>query len=611
MNSFFGHFRTNRHDETRPPRAASVRAEESSPVRRMSIDESRLALTVHLETVEALWHRIGPRSLLVFGLRAGSWGKRSPREAGELAAALADDAPGALLRLRGGWVLLFVDESRNRCLLATDRAATRSPCFAVLSDRFVFGLTALDVARIDARLDKVRTQAIFDYLRSHFIPAPETMFDGVNRLLPGEYVELSNGTVTRANYWSPRYDEATDPFDFRARKAEFRRLLEASVRAEAGDASCGAFLSGGTDSSTIAGMLRQVTGEPAKTYSIGFDAFGFDEMAYARIAAKHFGTAHHEYYLTPEDLVRSIPEVAAGYDQPFGNSSALPAYYCAQLARNDGATKLLGGDGGDELFGGNTRYARQKLFDVYFRAPEWFKSAVPVLDSDVGRQLPLLRKAVSYVEQASVPMPARLHTYNMLDRIGMERLFMPEFLSAVDTTSASRQELEYYERCRSDSLVNRMLHFDWKYTLADNDLPKVVGTSDLAGISIGFPMLNEDLALFANQLPASQKVRRLQLRHFFKAALSDFLPPEIIAKKKHGFGMPFGLWLVAHEKLRRFAFASLDAFRSRNIVRADFFEDLLQARLQEHPSYYGELVWIVMMLEQWLQRHRPGYVLSD
>src|SRR5439155_9110691 len=113
------------------------------------------------------------------------------------------------------------------------------------------------------------------------------------------------------------------------------------------------------------------TGDSANTYSIGFDEEGFDEIGYARIAASRFKTNHHEYYLTAEDVLRSVPKVAASYDQPFGNSSAIAAYHCAHLAASDGVVKLLGGDGGDELFGGNTRYAKQKVFDFYGSLPSW------------------------------------------------------------------------------------------------------------------------------------------------------------------------------------------------------------------------------------------------
>lgn len=140
-----------------------------------------------------------------------------------------------------------------------------------------------------------------------------------------------------------------------------------AAQLDGGKAAC--FLSGGTDSSTVAGMIGRAAGTAAATYSIGFDAQGYDEMEYARLASRHFGTQHHEYYVTPADLVKGIPHVAASYDQPFGNSSALPAYYCALMARDDGVTRILAGDGGDELFGGNVRYAKNRVFDAYQRVP--------------------------------------------------------------------------------------------------------------------------------------------------------------------------------------------------------------------------------------------------
>ena len=153
----------------------------------------------------------------------------------------------------------------------------------------------------------------------------------------------------------PEFTEPTGDVSFESLRTEFRRLLRDAVARRLDGSVPACFLSGGTDSSTVAGMIREVSGQPAHTYSIGFEAEGYDEMAYARIAARHFGCEHHEYYVTPADLVRSIAEVAASYDQPFGNSSALPAYYCAKVAREQGVTRMLAGDGGDELFGGKSR----------------------------------------------------------------------------------------------------------------------------------------------------------------------------------------------------------------------------------------------------------------
>src|SRR4029453_16815832 len=141
-------------------------------------------------------------------------------------------------------------------------------------------------------------------------------------------------------------------------KDEFISLLQAAVRDASEHARSGAFLSGGTDSSTVSGMLARASDAPAPTFSIGFDVPGYDEMAYARIAARHFGCEQHEYYVTPGDVVDAVPRIAASYDQPFGNASAIPTYYCAKLARESGISRLLAGDGGDELFGGNERYAK-------------------------------------------------------------------------------------------------------------------------------------------------------------------------------------------------------------------------------------------------------------
>ena len=195
------------------------------------------------------------------------------------------------------------------------------------------------------------------------------------RLLPGEYLIYRKGRIETQRYWEMQFlEDRKRPFQ--ELKEDFLGVLRSSVREAAGGEEVGAFLSGGTDSSTIAGMLGEVTGEPARTYSIGFDASGYDEMAYARIAAKHFGTRHREYYVTPDDIVTAIPQIAAVFDQPFGNSSAVPAFYCARMARDDGLSRMLGGDGGDELFGGNTRYAKQYLFSLYEQVPRLLRKAI-------------------------------------------------------------------------------------------------------------------------------------------------------------------------------------------------------------------------------------------
>ena len=181
--------------------------------------------------------------------------------------------------------------------------------------------------------------------------------------------EFRDGVVERCFYWRlPYHDDGTDSVE--ALERRFRLLLKDATRhAIDGPSTVGTFLSGGTDSSTVTALLTELTGKPAQTYSIGFAWEGFDEMKYARITAQHLGARAHEYYVTPGDIVEAIPIIARAYDEPFGNDSAAPTYFCAKMAREDGVQVLLAGDGGDEIFGGNTRYAKQKVFEAYGRIP--------------------------------------------------------------------------------------------------------------------------------------------------------------------------------------------------------------------------------------------------
>ncbi len=512
------------------------------------------------------------------------------------------DAPR---RVDGDFAVACPTPSGGR-FLAIDRFAIQTLCHRVAGNHLHVATRADALAGPQSELDP---QALFDYLYFHVIPSPRTIFKGIQRLPPGHYALFENGRLTVAPCWQPRFEEGSGT-SFDQLRDEFLQLVRAAVasRSEGGRAGC--YLSGGTDSSTVAGMLTQITGQSAETYSIGFDVAGYDEMEYARIAVKHFGTRHHEYYITPDDLVAGMPRVAVHYDQPFGNSSAVPAYYCARMARQDGIDRLLAGDGGDELFGGNSRYAMQRILGIYDHLPVFVRKrlAEPLVDSGLFNRIPLLRKGAGYVRHARVPMPNRMQNFNLLMHIGLEQALTPDFLAQIDRREPERhQQAVYAAAPATASLVNKMLAYDWRYTLAENDLPKVIGSAQLAGVNVSFPMLDDALLEFSLKLPTAYKLKGLKLRWFFKEALRGFLPDEIIAKKKHGFGLPFGPWAVQHAALNKLATDSLHGLAERNIVRRAFIDRLLKEHLPAHPGFYGELVWIMTMLEQWLQQHKPGF----
>ncbi|HJT51735.1 MAG TPA: asparagine synthase C-terminal domain-containing protein, partial [Nitrosospira sp.] len=495
-----------------------------------------------------------------------------------LAEAWRERGEKVLAGLAGAFSLCVLDESAGKAILATDRVASHPLGYQICGRGMLFGSSSDAMNQHPLAKPEIAPQGLYNYVYFHMVPAPDTIYRDQRRLLPGEYLVYHKGKVEISTYWEMRFVE-NERRPFEELKEDFRDVLRSSVREAVRGQEAGAFLSGGTDSSTIAGMLGEVTGEPARTYSIGFDATGYDEMGYARIAAKHFGTRHREHYVTPDDIVSAIPEVATVFDQPFGNSSAIPAYYCARMARSDGLSIMLGGDGGDELFGGNARYAKQHLFSIYEQAPPLLRKAIiePLVFRIPGTgALPLVRKARSYIEQASVPMPARTETYNLLERYGSQEVFTREFLDSVDSGYPANLLEQTYHESNAQSLINRMLAFDRKFTLADNDLPKVTKACELAGMDAAFPLINDEIIDFSLRLEPHLKLKGTKLRYFFKEALRGFLPEEIILKQKQGFGLPFGVWLQTHKPLQTLAFDNLSDLKSRNIIRGDFIDKLME-----------------------------------
>jgi asparagine synthase (glutamine-hydrolysing) len=521
----------------------------------------------------------------------------------QLAARFAEVGFSLLDELAGAFALAIYDAERERGFVCTDRMGI-VPLFVLQLERGVaFSDAPGPLSALTDSPHAISTQAVFNYLYGHVIPAPNSIYEGPRRLLPGEAIELNAGKVSLRRYWTPTFDEKRDA-RFETLRDEFLAALRASVRDAMHEATCGAFLSGGTDSSTIAGLMTELGGAPAPTFSIGFSAAGYDEMEYARLASAHFGTRHHELYVTPADIVEALPKLAAAHPQPFGNSSALPAYLCARLAKEHGVERMLGGDGGDELFGGNARYAKQYVFSLYERVPPALRTALIEPFCRFASQRPGaygFGKMVSYVEQASVPMPARLETYNFLNRLGSNTILSDDFVARLNTSEpASLNEAEYFNPS-ARSLINRMLALDFKTTLADNDLPKVVHSCKLAGLPVAFPFLDPRVVDFSLALPPNMKLKGTRLRYFFKKALRGFLPEAIIRKPKHGFGLPFGEWAVSDPALRELTYDTLNDLKARRWVRADFIDRLKDQFLPEFPNYYGTMAWVLITLELWLK----------
>ena len=225
-----------------------------------------------------------------------------------------------------------------------------------------------------------------------------------------------------------------------------------------------------------------------------------------------------------------------------------------------------------------------------------------IFDNKLTSRLPLLSKAASYIRQADVPLPDRLGTYNFVQQYGVDEMFNHDFLTQVNCQEPALQQRKRYLECSSDNPVDRMLYLDWKFTLADNDLVKVKKMCELAGVKVHFPLLDRSVVDFSCRVPAAIKLPGHELRDFYKNACKGFLPDATLSKSKHGFGLPFGIWMKENETLMKLSIDCLESFRARNILKDSLIEKALKAHNSIHAGYYGELIWIIVTLELWLQR---------
>jgi asparagine synthase (glutamine-hydrolysing) len=279
-----------------------------------------------------------------------------------------------------------------------------------------------------------------------------------------------------------------------------------------------------------------------------------------------------------------------------------------KVAREHGVRAIFAGDGGDELFAGNERYGGDKVFQLYHRVPGILRTALiePAVRLLSPSGIPPFPKAMKYIRRANIPNPDRMFSYSPSRTIPM----YGEMLDGALQEAALRQEpfwayRERYKVADARSELNRFMYLDMKGAIADNDLPKVTRMAELAGLKVQFPFLSHRLAEIAGRIPSNVMMRGFRLRSFFKRAYRDFLPVETIRKQKHGFGLPIPVWLRTDPGLKEMAHELLLSPRAvqRGYFRKSFLEDVFRKHQVDTTSFYGTLIWNLMMLELWHRHH--------
>ena len=500
----------------------------------------------------------------------------------------------AFSHLRGMFGIALWDRRQRTLLLARDRAGIKPLHYAERNGRLFFGSeikSILAAGGIDPSMD---VAALEHYLSFLYTPADATIFEGIRKLPPGHYLRWHAGDVTITRYWDlPRGESFAGSMDD-ASEALTGVLGDAVQSHMISDVPIGALLSGGIDSSLVVGLMARASSRPIKTFSIGFDEPAFDELDGARRIADHFGTDHHEMVVRP-DALAVVERLVEHFDEPFGDSSAVPTWYVSQMARRH-VTVVLSGDGGDELFGGYDRYLpnpRVARFDAVTGGLGRRAAGA------IGPLLPHGLTGKNFLRHVAQDHPGRyVDAVSFFQPDEMHALLSRDLSLALGSRRSAETAASRFGRWQDLSWPSRMMRFDFETYLPEDILTKVDRMSMAHSIESRVPLLDHEVIEFAASLPSSMKIQGLERKRVLKNAAASILPAEVFARPKRGFGIPIGTWF--RSPLRDFVVDTLQSPRARQ--RGYFEPPFVDRIVREHLAGTRDhtlRLWQLLMFELW------------
>ena len=466
----------------------------------------------------------------------------------------------------------------------------------------------LDAPWVERQADPA---AVFHYLNFACIPAPQTIVADVQRLPPASLLRWRPGTTARIErWWRASYAEDLDG-DAAGLAGELRERIVGTVQRyrPTGGARWGSFLSGGTDSSTITTVLaRQHRDDTVHSFSIGFAEAGYDELEFARIAATACGARGHFGSIDETETLDVLPHLPELFDQPFGNDSSVPTLACAAMAAAGGHSILVAGDGGDEIFGGNERYAKDAIMQRWFRMPGALKTIGRAIGRSVGGgSNRFLNRVDNFTRRSSLPNPDRFYTDDAFASECFDELLAPPFRSSVRADLSLQLLRGLYAGTDARSELHRLMALDLELAIAQNDLVKVDGATRHAGVSARYPFLDPDLVAWTGRLKAHWKLAGTEKRYLFKRAVTGIVPETILRKPKQGFALPVSVWMRERPEFREWLRELLlsERTRQRGWFEPAYVADLFN-RHQAGGWDYSSALWMLATLELWMRNNLDG-----
>ncbi|OYP37893.1 asparagine synthase (glutamine-hydrolyzing) [Rhodopirellula sp. MGV] len=514
-----------------------------------------------------------------------------------------DLATDCFAELNGMFAIALWDRRRSRLVLARDRIGQKPVYYAFDGQRLVFGSELKCLAAVEGVCTELDPAAIDEFLTYQYVPHPGTIWKGVRKLPPGHFLVFEKGNLSVHRYWD--FDPTVEKQITRQQAVEtLRELLTDSVRYRLqSDVPLGSFLSGGIDSSLITAIAAAQRDEPIRTFSIGFPVADFDETHYAAQVAAHLKTDHKRFEVQPSGA-QVIEKLVWHFDEPFGDSSAVPTWYLSELTRRE-VTVALSGDGGDELFAGYERYRAlwlsvrlRRMFPIHRMPGIGLVQRLP----DSNKQYSIMRRAKRFFEALEQPearrylnwlqifperMRAELYTDDFVEQLPGEDPF--EFLDSV------------WQRSDGRDVVSRASISDLLSYLPCDLCTKVDVASMAHSLEVRQPMLDHRVVEFAASLPVDLKFRGRRGKLLLEDAFGDMIPRSIFHRRKMGFGIPIGQWF--RDELKPMVHETLLGPDAR--IAPYFRREVVEKLVGQHErmeNNHGYRLWNLLILEQWLRQ---------
>lgn len=503
--------------------------------------------------------------------------------------------------LRGMFALAIWDANRQRLFVARDRVGIKPLYYSQTSEAFWFSSELKSILADSAVTREINQRGIRRFLSFYYPAGEETLFQSIKKLPPGHYLTLDHGKLQISQYWNLEFTKDRWGKSFEDCVEELHGLLKSTVKDHMiADVPVGILLSGGMDSTSVLNLALQGSQRQIRTFTIGFDGGQVvDERPYARLAAGHFGTSHHDLSIDCADFWKFLPDYVWHMEEPVCEPPAVALYYISRLARQH-VKVLLSGEGGDEAFAGYSNYLNllrlAKMRDVAGPLARPIGRASGALGSVLGEP-----RLLRYANALGVPFSSYYFSLTSGPTFYFNRearsLFTREFLGATDSKDATAFVASLATTVKSEPLLNQMLFVDTKTWLPDDLLIKADKMTMANSLELRVPLLDHKVLEFAASLPPQYKVQRNQTKRVLKAAFAKHLPMEILARKKAGFPVPYGGWLRngLAEPVR-------DILLSRRADSRGYFERKQVEQLLQTDKTSGRFskeVFSLLILELW------------